>query len=119
MHKNTFNKHFSNKQHSNKQLLALIFFAVSFYASFALAEVNVPQEESQKALKQIEQSLDKVIENKVVEGKAKQKESETKLEKFQDNTAVVEKEKELVFNVLEIKVNGNSVLPIGTIEETV
>ena len=120
MHKNTFNKPFLNKQHSNKQLLALIFFAVSFYASFALAEVNVQPEESKKVLEQIDESLDKVIENNVVEDKAKQKASETKLEKFQDNTVVAaEKEPELVFNLFEIKVNGNSVLPIGTIEETV
>lgn len=128
MYKNTINKQFSNKQLFSKQLLALTFFAILFYASFAGAEVNVPPQESQKALEKIEQSLDKVVDEKSKQLATEAKKDKAEQNKVQENKtepvlenkqAPENKQDELVFNVFEIKVNGNSVLPIGTIEETV
>jgi hemolysin activation/secretion protein len=114
-----FNNMPNNKIHNNKvvkQLVCLTLFVAMCSGGLAMAEVNVPAETgSRQALEDIEQALDKAIDKKAPETA---KPENTELEK-KELSAGEKAEAELIFNVFEIKVNGNSVLPIGTIEETV
>ena len=100
----------------------MLYGCLALYGNLALAGVGVPAESSRRqALEAIDQSLDKVVDDKAKElardaEAKKNKAQENKPEKTQENK---QEKDELVFNVFEIKVNGNSVLPIGKIEEAV
>ncbi len=106
-----------------KQLLCLSFFVAICYSGLVMAEVNVPAKSgSQQALEDIEQTLDDAVDKKTTEKTISKLAETTKPESTNEVEALEKakaKEPELVFNVFEIKVNGNSVLPIGKIEETV
>jgi hemolysin activation/secretion protein len=103
----------------NKNFLLLIFFAALLNGGLAIAEVNVPPEVTNKqALEAVEQEIDKVIDKKKT-GKEISEPAETAKPGKKESPNGEKAEEELIFNVFEIKVNGNSVLPVGQIEETV
>lgn len=112
----------NNKTHNNKvvkQLQCLSLFAVMFNGGLAMAEVNVPPEITNKqALEAIELELDKAVNKKVPE-KEIIKPTEPINPENKELSKGEKAEEELIFNVFEINVNGNSVLPIGQIEESV